>query len=385
MNNEEDTMKTVTSSGFILGAVLIILSISNSGCRDAVDTIRGVEDVFQQPEIRFVQESEDRTWHAVESLNPVGMAYQHVVAAMQDDATLNNLVMVKGLPDYIRLDADTITHVAYLREGMIYALMRLPDTSRSSTRRIHYSAYRALPQLVKEAFIQATVPETRLALLIGNSTYSGSFSRLTKSRNDVRSMAKALQHLGFTVMLYEDTSQTTLQQAIAEFGNALPAYQVRLFYYSGHGIQSEGENYLVPTKTTLRNRHDVGTFCIPLQPVLERMRAGGNVSNIVILDACHKTSFTWTDQGLAEIEAPDNFLIAYATAPGYATSENVNVPLSIYTNVLLEHLETPDVVIWEMFRRIRNAVWRITDGQQIPWESNSLGSPFYFLREEKPH
>ena len=163
--------------------------------------------------------------------------------------------------------------------------------------------------------------ESRLALLIGNSNYQFS-GKLDNPINDVRAIAKVLKQLGFTVLKYEDCSQTTMKRAIDKFGRELKTKDVGLFFYAGHGVQVNGYNYLLPINAKLENENDAEYDCVRTGRILAKMESAGSKTNIVILDACRANPFerAWRrgekGSGLAFMNAPSGSLIAYSTAPG---------------------------------------------------------------------
>ena len=227
-----------------------------------------------------------------------------------------------------------------------------------------------------------TLAEKKLALLIGNGAYPD--APLQNPANDARAMAAALKRLGFDVIVKEDAGQKEMKQTIDQFGQALKDYDVGVFFYSGHGVQVNGQNYLIPVDADPKSVNDVEYDCVNAGRVLGKMEDAGNTTNIIILDACRNNPFErgWTrsaqGNGLAFMNAPSGSLIAYATSPGnvaYDATEGVNSP---YTAALLQHLETPNISILEMFQRVRGVVMKATDKQQIPWESTSLMGNFYF-------
>ena len=127
--------------------------------------------------------------------------------------------------------------------------------------------------------------EKRLALVIGNSSYQHS-PQLANPVNDARSIRDALQSVGFDVFEYEDINQTEMKQAIDKFGTRLKNYSVGLFFYSGHGIQSKGANYLIPIDANIQSEEQIEYDCVQADRVLGFMEAAGSKVNIVILDAC---------------------------------------------------------------------------------------------------
>jgi hypothetical protein len=205
--------------------------------------------------------------------------------------------------------------------------------------------------------------------------------------NDVRAIKKALEGLGFTVMKYEDCSQKTMKRAMDKFGRRLKGKNVGLFFYAGHGVQVNGHNYLMPVDAKLDTEHDAEYDCVRADRVA-KMEGAGSRTNIVILDACRDNPFerSWRrgakGTGLAFMNAPSGSLIAYSTAPG-KTALDGRGKNSPYTSALLQHIDTPDITVLQMFQRVRSTVLDGSDYKQTPWESTSLRGDFYFTKQEK--
>lgn len=228
------------------------------------------------------------------------------------------------------------------------------------------------------------VQDKRIALLIGNGDYQGG-GDLPNPVNDVRAMQRSLASLGFEVLKYENCDKKSLLKAIDEFGRRLPGHSVGLVFYAGHGIQVDGENYLVPTDARLSNKNDVNYDCVATGRILGRLEDSGTKTNIVILDACRDNPFerSWSrstkGSGLAFMNAPSGTLVAYATSPG-ATAADGSGSNGVYTEALLQTIQTPNLTIEEVFKRVRSRVKERTGGKQTPWESTSLEGSFYFKR-----
>lgn len=227
--------------------------------------------------------------------------------------------------------------------------------------------------------------ERRLAIVIGNAGYQHS-PVLANPINDARSIRDALQSVGFDVFEYEDVSQAQMKQAIDKFGARLKNYSVGLFFYSGHGIQSKGANYLIPVDANIQAEEQIEYDCVQADRVLGFMEAAGSKVNIVILDACRNNPFerSWSraaaGTGLAFMNAPTGSLIAYSTSPGRTASDGSGSN-GLYTAALLENLKTPEITILQMFQNVRRSVTDKSFKQQIPWESTSLTADFYFVNK----
>ena len=224
--------------------------------------------------------------------------------------------------------------------------------------------------------------ERRVALLIGNGNYIRGGS-LDNPVNDVRAMKRALEGLGFTVLKYENCSQKTMKKAMDKFGRKLRGQDVGLFFFSGHGVQARGHNYLIPTDAKLDNENDAEYNCVRAGRILANMESARSKTNIVILDSCRHNPFerSWRrgteGAGLAFMNAPSGSLIAYSTAPGKTASDGAGKN-SPYTAALLQHIDTPNITVLQMFQRVRSTVMKRTANQQIPWEATSLKGDFCF-------
>lgn len=227
--------------------------------------------------------------------------------------------------------------------------------------------------------------QKKVALLIGNGNYSSSI--LANPENDARAMKMALENVGFEVLEYENLNQVQMKKAIDDFGVRLRGSDVGLFFYAGHGVQSNGYNYLIPVDAILQSEQDIEYNCVEADRVLAKMEAGGSKVNILILDACRNNPFerSWTrssaGRGLAFMNAPRGSLIAYATSPG-STASDGSGKNGLYTSAILENIVIPDITILQMFQNVRNIVAQKSSNKQIPWESTSLTGDFYLSRAD---
>ena len=223
----------------------------------------------------------------------------------------------------------------------------------------------------------------RVALVIGNSAYEHT-QALDNPRNDARLMAKTLKSQGFEVLEHIDVDYKRMKRAINAFTGKLEEYgrdTVGLIFYAGHGLQSRGQNYLVPVDAQIQKEGDIEIETISSRALLSGVRYAGNRLNIVILDACrnnpYRGIFRSASRGLARIDAPVGSLIAFSTAPG-TVAEDGKQTNSPYTNALAKIMSKPGLKIEEVFKRVRTAVYSATNGRQVPWESSSIFGDFYF-------
>ncbi len=229
--------------------------------------------------------------------------------------------------------------------------------------------------------------ENRLALVIGNSAYRA-VAPLPNAENDARGMSDLLTSAGFEVMTTPDLSQDDLRKTIGEFAGKLAQKgpdTVALVFYAGHGIQVDGENYLVPVDVDPKREADIPLQAVRLNDVLNTLNSVPNKIRILMLDACRNNPFPainqTTGRGLAMVDtksgAPGTF-ISYSTSPG-SEAEDGTGRNSPYTTALLDAARVPGLPIEEAFKRVRVAVNDATQGRQVPWESSSLTTDFKFF------
>jgi hypothetical protein len=225
-----------------------------------------------------------------------------------------------------------------------------------------------------------TQQQKRIALVIGNANYQ--VGKLDTPLNDATDMANALKELGFEVILLKDSSKRQMDDALDQFFTRINQGYVGLFYYAGHGMEVEGENYLIPVNAHIKYKKDVEYESMPLGKILGRMEDAGNRINIVILDACRDNPFRkfWrsSSRGLtAPLQAVSGTLIAFATAPGKVASDGTGRN-GLFTSYLLKYIKTPNMEVDLMLRKVRSDVAKDTNDYQVPWTSSSLIGEFAF-------
>ncbi len=230
--------------------------------------------------------------------------------------------------------------------------------------------------------------EARIALIVGNGTYSA-VTQLDNPVPDAELMAQVLTDKGFKVTVLTDADQVTLNRGIAQFGRDLRdagEEATGLFYYAGHAVQSFGDNYLLPVDTALTDAADLSLVAVDAQAVLRQMRSAKNRTNIVILDACRNNPFEaipdLDDNGLAEMKAPTGTFLSYSTAPGAVALDGLDGN-SPFTKALAREIDVPGVPIEQTFKKVRVAVIDETMGQQTPWDTSSLTQDFFFEAKQQ--
>ena len=229
--------------------------------------------------------------------------------------------------------------------------------------------------------------ERRVALLVGNGAYKQ--SPLTNSVNDAVDLNASLKNLGFQTLLVQNASLATMRQKTREFAELALNADVALIFFSGHGIEYRGNNYLIPTSAGSLKEFEVEdeTFNVARWMDMLETQKGANKQrvNIVILDACRDNAFSrgWrnNNRGLARMDAPSGTILAYATAPGKLASDgSAGERNSPYTKNLLRAIQQPNVPVEQVFKDVRRMVVEQTKGEQVPWENSSLIGNFVFKR-----
>jgi hypothetical protein len=179
-----------------------------------------------------------------------------------------------------------------------------------------------------------------------------------------------------------DLDKAGFDAAVRDFGQQVQGADVALFYYSGHGLQVDGRNWLVPLDANPTGVRDLDFQMVDAQLVLRQMEGSGTKLNLMILDACRNNPFggrglRGTDAGLAQMRAPEGTLISYATQPGNTAADGTGED-SPYTQALAENLRQPGLDVLRMFNRVGVDVKKATGGTQQPWVSSSpLDSDYY--------
>ncbi len=237
----------------------------------------------------------------------------------------------------------------------------------------------------------SSLPETpkRIALIIGNDDYGA--QRLDNPVKDAQALNAVLQLLGFESTAYMNLDKDETERLVAEFTEKASNYDMALFYYAGHAIQSKGVNYLVPARPEpVLNHADVKRKYIDLPFIVNSMIDAEAKRNIIILDACRDTpdfigvKTRGAKNGLAYITEPEKFLVAYSTQAGMTAADGKGMEHSPYMTVLLEQLKVPGLNVDQLFVRVRDNVQEMTNNEQRPFFKNNLSElpreKFYFNR-----
>ena len=226
----------------------------------------------------------------------------------------------------------------------------------------------------------------RIALVIGNSNYES--SPLANPINDAKDISDKLRKLSFDVIFVANATQRQMETAIRSFGKKLHKDSVGLFYFSGHGVQYDGGNYLIPigAMSQLSVPEHLRYKAVDAGYVLGVMKTSGSGLNMVFLDACRNNPFQSFSRsmgrGLVRMPGAEGTLIAYSTAPGKVALDGSgrNSP---YTHHLLNLMDKPNVPIELVLKRLRAKVKSQTQGKQSPWYEASIDGDFFFSQSPR--
>ncbi|WP_293800043.1 caspase family protein [uncultured Bosea sp.] len=229
---------------------------------------------------------------------------------------------------------------------------------------------------------QAQSSEKRIALVIGNGAYPE--GALATPANDAGLIAQTLQAAGFDVTGARDLDTATLRSTFREFLDKAAASgpeTVAFVYYAGHGLQFEGENYLVPVDARIARDADVPLAAIRLTDLVKPLATLPLKARIVVLDAARANPFARTGQplagGLALMQPDPGALIAFNAAPGTIAPEGKDY--SAYATALSEMIKEGGLPLDDLFERVRLRTSELTGGAEIPWQASKVQAPFLFF------
>lgn len=221
-------------------------------------------------------------------------------------------------------------------------------------------------------------PPQKLALVIGNSNYPK--WPLRNPANDAQAVARALTEIGFATRTAVDVTLPNLDRAVSGLVSRVRPGDVVAFYYAGHGIQLEGENYLVPVDFDAKDETDAKYAAYAASRVQERIEKAGARVTLVVLDACRNNPFAAkraAGGGLAAMGSGKGTLIAFATAPGQTADDNPNGNNGLFTTHLITALREPGLTLDQVFNRVRERVHNASGGRQVPWTVSSVIGDVY--------
>ena len=231
--------------------------------------------------------------------------------------------------------------------------------------------------------------QTRKAVVIGMSSY-GAGKSLDNTINDADDMAEVLTRLGFQVTLLKNNDLRNLKINLNNWYNTIEGNDMAIFYFAGHGMEVNGDNYLIPIDAELYSQIDVQFSALNVNQVLGNMDEKGVGMKLLILDACRDNPFkrSWSrgseEKGLAQMSAPRGTYIAFAASPGFTAQDGANYNLrnGVFTYFLKQEIVKEGKSIDEIFNNVTGRVANLTRDQQIPFKNSSLTQTFYFIPPE---
>jgi len=219
------------------------------------------------------------------------------------------------------------------------------------------------------------------ALIIGNSRYIR--GPLKNPANDAVTMEAALKKLGFEVRTVRDLDQQHMESAIDEFTAGLSSGSLGLFYFSGHGVQVNSVNYLLPVDFTASSEADVKYKAYPATRVQEKMEESGARLRVMVLDACRNNPFKFKRDaagGLAQMPVnAEGTLIAFATGDNNTADDNAAEGNGLYTKYLVPALLTPGLQLREAFQKAKEDVYRASRKEQNPSIYENVVGEYYLV------
>jgi Caspase domain/Lysozyme inhibitor LprI len=230
--------------------------------------------------------------------------------------------------------------------------------------------------------------QEKVALVIGNASYTNA-TTLANPRNDAKAVADKLTSIGFEVALYEDLNGQDFRVALGVFSEKALKAELALVFYAGHGIEMNGQNYLIPVDAAMKSEATAQFEAVPLEQVLGAVREAGKLG-MVMLDACRDNPFANSmtrkngtravSRGLApvSVEGEKGILVSFAAEAG-STADDGDADHSPYTAALLEVLDQPGMEVGRMFRTVRAKVRATTGDKQVPIEQMQLPDEEIYL------
>jgi lipoprotein NlpI len=222
----------------------------------------------------------------------------------------------------------------------------------------------------------------RIALVIGNAKYPDAEAPLKEPINDTRDVAGELKRDGFDVDIGENLSGEAMRRALDRLYGKIKPGSVVLIFFSGFGIQSGRQSYMIPVDAQIWTEPDVRRDGLSLETILGEINSRGAGVKIALLDASRRNPFERRfrsfSAGLAPVIAPSGTLVMYSAALSSVVSDS-GAEHSLFVGELLKEIRVPDLMAEETLNRTRVGVTRASRSEQVPWISSSLAEDFSFV------
>src|SRR4051812_33894942 len=221
----------------------------------------------------------------------------------------------------------------------------------------------------------------RYALVIGNAKYPDAEAPLKEPINDARDIAEELKRDGFNVDIGENLTGEAMRRAFERFYGKIKPGSVALIFFSGFGVQSSRQSYMIPVDAQIWTEADVRRDGFSLETVLGEINSRGAGVKIALVDASRRNPFERRfrsfSAGLAPVIAPNGTLVMYSAALSSVVGDNGS-DHSLFVRELLKEIRVPDLMAEETLNRTRVGVTRASRQEQVPWISSSLAEDFSF-------
>ncbi|HHB93577.1 MAG TPA: caspase family protein [Campylobacterales bacterium] len=229
--------------------------------------------------------------------------------------------------------------------------------------------------------------EQRVALVIGNNNYQGDrLPKLINPINDAMAIKNILEHKGFDVIYQEDGGIREMRKVLSTFYKKIAKGGVGFFYFSGHGIEVEGQNYIIPIDAKIEEKSDTEYEAIALGKITKRMQNAKNRLNIVVLDACRNDPFSRSagTGGLAKTE-PIGLFVSFSTGAGSVASDGKSGENGLFTKSLIKHMQQ-ELDLQDVFQKTREEVYDNSNQKQFPaiYNQTIRGKFFFTLPTSSP-
>ncbi|KYK46454.1 hypothetical protein A1D31_31935 [Bradyrhizobium liaoningense] len=222
----------------------------------------------------------------------------------------------------------------------------------------------------------------RFALVIGNAKYPDADAPLKEPINDARDVADELKRDGFSVEVGENLTGDAMRRAFDKLYGKIKPGSVALVFFSGFGIQSARQSYLLPVDAQIWTESDVRRDGFSLETVLGELNSRGAGVKIALIDASRRNPFERRfrsfSAGLTPVIAPNGTLVMYSAALASVVSD-AGGDHSLFVQELLKEIRVPDLMAEETLNRTKMGVTRASRGEQVPWISSSLAEDFSFI------
>jgi hypothetical protein len=222
----------------------------------------------------------------------------------------------------------------------------------------------------------------RFALVIGNAKYPDAEAPLKEPINDARDVADELKRDGFTVDVGENLTIDGMHRAFDHLYGKVKPGSVALIFFSGFGVQSSRQSYMIPVDAQIWTEADVRRDGFSLETILGEINSRGAGVKIALVDASRRNPFERRfrsfSAGLAPVIAPNGTLVMYSAALSSVISDNGG-DHSLFVQELLKEIRVPDLMAEETLNRTRVGVTRASRSEQVPWISSSLAEDFSFI------